>query len=76
MNLYRWNNLDEAEQAEAVWEGRLIATRLEGEFKVSLYRLDKRFFVEVYYNVRLNVLRKIEPLEARKIEIALIGYPQ
>jgi len=74
MNLQKWNTLDEAEQAEAVWEGSFLATRFEGEFKVCLYQLTPRFFVELFYNTRLNVLRKIVPLEAGDIKTALIGY--
>lgn len=49
--------MDEMEQQEAIWEGTLIADRIEGEYKLLLYQIDS-FYVEVWYHVEHNVIKR------------------
>jgi hypothetical protein len=55
--------LDEAEQAEAIWEGVLIGDREDEEHKILLYQIDA-FYVEVYYHKEYNVIRKFRPFSS------------
>lgn len=57
MTLYQFNQLDEMEQQEAIWEGVLIADREDGEHKILLYQIDS-FYVEVFYHQEYNVIRR------------------
>ena len=57
MTLYQFNALDEMEQAEAVWSGVHIGERRDEEHNILLYQIDS-FYVEVYFNRELNVIRK------------------
>jgi hypothetical protein len=52
--------LDEAEQAEAIWEGVLIGDREEDEHKILLYQIDA-FYMEVYYYKEYYVIRRFRP---------------
>jgi len=58
MTLYQFNQLDEMEQAEAVWSGTHIADRQDKEHNILLYQIDG-FYVEVYYHREYNVIRKL-----------------
>jgi hypothetical protein len=60
MTLYQFLALDEMEQAEAVWEGIMIADRIEGEYRLILFQLDS-FYLEVWYHMEYNVIRKFRP---------------
>ena len=57
MTLYEFNQLDEMEQAEAVWDGVFIGDREDAEHKILLYQIDS-FYVEVYYHKEYNVIRR------------------
>ena len=64
MTLYEYNSLDEAEQHEAIWDyGEMIGDRLEGEYRILLYQLFG-FYVELYYHIEHNVLKKLKSFEA------------
>lgn len=54
----QFNNLDEAEQAETVWDGVQIADRFEEEYHVILYQIDN-LYVEVYYHQEHNFIRRL-----------------
>ena len=59
MTLYEYNQLDEAEQHEALWEHSvMVGDRVEGEHKIILYQIFS-FYVELYYLVETNALRRL-----------------
>lgn len=59
MTLYEYNELDEAEQHEALWEhGEMVGNRIEGEHKIILYQMFS-FYIELYYHMKFNVLRRL-----------------
>ena len=59
MTLYQYNDLDEMEQHEAIWEhGVHIGERIEGEYKIILYQIFS-FYVELFYHMEFNVLRRL-----------------
>ncbi|MCW3074628.1 MAG: hypothetical protein JWP69_1697 [Flaviaesturariibacter sp.] len=78
MTLYQFNLLDEMEQQEAIWEGTLIANRIEGEYKLLLYQIDS-FYVEVWYHVEHNVVKRyrsfssMEKLQPYTMQIDIKG---
>jgi hypothetical protein len=55
VTLYDFRSLSDFEQAEAVWNGTLLAHREDGFFRTLLYQVDS-FYVEVYYHKEANVL--------------------
>jgi len=57
MTLYHFNQLDEMEQAEAVWDGVQIGERFDEEHNILLYQIDK-FYVEAFIHREYNVLRR------------------
>jgi hypothetical protein len=64
MTLYPFNLLDEMEQHEALWEhGVMVGDKVEDVHRVVLYQLDS-FYVELYYHVEYNVLRKLRSFQA------------
>jgi len=65
MTLEQFNMLDEMEQAEAIWGGKNVAKRSEGEFEVLLYQIDG-FYIEVYYHVDGNSLWKFNPITSKQ----------
>lgn len=65
MTLYDFIKMDEMEQAEAVWSGTLAGTRNEGEYRILLYKIDQ-FYVEAWYHVEHNVLRKFVPFDNKE----------
>ena len=65
MTLNDFIQADEMEQAEAVWSGKLAGTRHEGEYRILLYRIDD-FYVEAWYHIEHNVLKKFRPFKTRK----------
>ena len=58
MTLHQFNQLDEMEQAEAIWSGKHINTRDDGIHTILLYKIDD-FYVEAYYHKVYNVLRQL-----------------
>jgi hypothetical protein len=57
LNLSAFNDLDEMEQAEAVWSGVHIGDREDDEHKILLFQLDP-FYVQVYFHTVYQVIRK------------------
>jgi hypothetical protein len=57
MTLDDFLDMDEMEQAEAVWSGEHVGTRHEEGYRILLYKIDE-FYVEAWYHVEYNVLRK------------------
>ncbi len=51
--------LDEGEQAETIWEGKVIGTREDEVHNILLYKI-KDLFVEVFYHREYNVIRKFD----------------
>ncbi len=66
MTLDDFLDMDEMEQAEAVWSGTLQGTRHEGEYRILLYKIDE-FYVEAWYHIEYNVLRKFVPFDDTKL---------
>ncbi|MDQ6763269.1 MAG: hypothetical protein M3015_11660 [Bacteroidota bacterium] len=58
MTLYEFNQLNDPEKAEAVWDGTLIGDRTDNIFNILLYQIDS-FYVEVYYQKRRNIIKWI-----------------
>ena len=59
MNFYQFNDSDELEQHEELWEnGVHIGERIEGGHKIVLYQIHS-FYVELYYHMELNALRRL-----------------
>jgi hypothetical protein len=56
MTLYQFLQLDEMEQAEALWKSIMIADRIEGEYRLILYQRDS-FYLEVWYHMEDNDIR-------------------
>ena len=65
MKLEDFLDLDEMEQAEAIWSGILQGTRHDGEYRILLYKIDE-FYVEAWYHVEYNVLRKFVPFDDKE----------
>lgn len=64
MTLYQFNQLDEMEQAEAIWEkGVHIGERTDDEHKILLYQIDG-FYVEVFYHQEYNVIRRLRSFKS------------
>ncbi len=61
MTLNQFNELDEMEQQEAIWDGKFVADTEDDEHKILLYQIDD-FYVEVYLHKEYNVIRKYKPL--------------
>ena len=51
--------LDEAEQAEVLWDGKHIADRQDEEHNILLYQCGD-LYVEVFFHRKFNVIRKFE----------------
>ena len=58
MTLYEFNQLDEMQQADAVWNGILIGDRTDNIFNILLYQIDG-FYVEVFYQKKRNIIKRI-----------------
>ncbi len=66
MTLFQFNALDETEQYEAIWNhGVMVGDRIEGEHKIILYQIFS-FYVELYYHVEFNVLRRLRSFSSTK----------
>jgi hypothetical protein len=60
MTIYQFISLDEAEQAEAIWDATQIGDRSDEEHNILLYQINS-FYVEVFYHKEYNVIRKFRP---------------
>ena len=56
----QFDELDEMEQAEVIWEGKHIADRQDKEHHILLYKIDD-LCVEVYYSKEHNFITKFNP---------------
>jgi hypothetical protein len=65
MSVEDFLDMDEMEQAEAVWSGKHVGTRHEAGYRILLYQIDK-FYLEAWYHVEYNVLRKFVPFDDRE----------
>lgn len=65
MKLKDFINMDEMEQAEAIWDGVHVADRDDGEYKIILYQIDS-FYVEVFYHKEHNVVKRYRPFSDPK----------
>ncbi len=54
----QFNALDEMEQAELIWNGKHVGDRKDEEHNILLYKIDSTLFVEVFYHVQHNVIKK------------------
>jgi len=66
MSIYDFIKLNEADQAEAVWNGTFIADRVETDTKFLLYNLGS-FFVEVSYLSKENKIGKLTPFKTKRL---------
>jgi hypothetical protein len=57
MTLEQFQLLDEARQAETIWEGSFIADREDEGYKILLYQVDA-FYVEVFYDKASNAIQR------------------
>ena len=58
MTLNEFLDLDEMEQAEAVWDAVHIGERWDHEHNILLYQRDD-FYIEVFHHKELNVIWRI-----------------
>ena len=61
MTLNQFIQLDEMEQAEAIWKGKQVAQRTDDQHDILLYKIDG-FFVEIYYHRNFNIIRGFEAI--------------
>ena len=60
MTIFEFDDLHEAEKHEALWQhGYIIGARIEGDYKIMLYRLFS-FYVELYHNLQNKILKRIK----------------
>ena len=63
MTIKKFRDLDEMEQHEAMWEyGVMVGDMLSGEYRIVLYQIFD-FYIELYYHIEINVLRKLESFD-------------
>jgi hypothetical protein len=63
VSLFHFLDLDINEQAEYVWQGTYLATRIEKERKVLLYNLGE-YYAEVFYDDQTNSITYIKGFRA------------
>jgi hypothetical protein len=60
MNIYNFNRLDAVNKVDAlIHHSELIDKRTDEQFRILLYQVDS-FYVEVYYDIAYNKIRKIK----------------
>jgi hypothetical protein len=70
----QFNELDEQEQAEVIWEGKHIGDRQDEEYSILLYEIEADFYVEVYLHKVHNVIHKF--MAYREHELLDIYLPK
>ena len=82
MTYYHYNELNEVEQHEVLWEyGVHIGGRLDGEQKIILYQIFS-FYVELIYRPEYEVLRRLRSFSSvdcldtymQQVDLSEIGY--
>jgi hypothetical protein len=59
MTLFSFKQLDEQEQAEALWDkGVHWGERFDEEHTIALYQIDG-FYVEVFYHPEYNIIKRL-----------------
>ncbi len=58
MTPQQFNDLDEMEQAELIWNGKHVADRKDEVHNILLYKIDETLFVEVFYHIQHNAIKK------------------
>ena len=66
MNLYGFIALSMDEQALTAWDGEFIATRMENDKKVLLYKVEE-FYVEIFYDYTENRIIKLRPFKTKRL---------
>ena len=61
MTIEHFNTLDEKDQNKAVWKGMCLGYREEREYKIITYKVFD-FYVELYYHIEHNALKKINAI--------------
>lgn len=65
MSIYDFIKMDEMEQSEAIWSGKLAGTREDNEYRILLYKIDD-FYVEVFYHKEHNVIKRFRPFKNKE----------
>jgi len=65
MTLYDFIQLNEKEQAEALWKATYVGSREDSEHRILLYQLDA-FYVEVFYHKEQKRIRLFLPFNTSK----------
>ena len=73
MSPSQFYKLDEAEQAELIWEGKHVGSRQTEEYSVLLYKIQE-LYVEVFLHKKYNVIHKFEAFI--KDEIIDVYWPK
>lgn len=59
MTLYEYNQLNESEQYETVWNhGVVVGNRINGKHRIILYQIFS-FYVEFHYHIECNELIRL-----------------
>ena len=59
MTLWEYNDLDQAEQFEALYDNGIhIADRADNDYCIILFQLDS-FYVELYFHIEQNALKRL-----------------
>jgi len=66
MTLYEYNALNEDEKARATWDSVLVSDREDVDHRILLYQVDA-FYVEVYYNKKLNAITKFRSFSSTEL---------
>ena len=73
MTLKTFNDLDEAEQFEALWNYSFyISDRPEGEYRIALYKFPT-FYVELHYHIEHYALKKLKAITINELSAAYAG---
>ena len=75
MTIDQFYDLDEMERHEALWEhGVIIGDRIDNEHKIILYQVFS-FYVELYYHIANNALRKLTAFdELEKLDAYILQF--
>jgi hypothetical protein len=75
MTLYEFNQLDELEQIETFWvEGQKVGERSGKSFRYLLYQLND-FYVEVKFNMVVNVIYAMRSFESESPHLDVYLLP-
>lgn len=65
MTLYKFNLLSENDQAQTVWSGEFLMSRLDRQHTVLLYKVHD-CYVEVYYSDEECQIIKFNPFSSKE----------